>query len=119
MKDIMSSNTVGGKADLVTPDALSLPMGFVKPYSAPQPTTQKPQHDHGDFAETIITEIQKNGRERIRVTRSIATGWGGIFCIVRYWERGDDGEWRSSKRGINIRADFVEQVAAAMLEAIK
>ena len=102
----------GGQQDRHGPtaDALSLPAALskVKPTCAPQ----------GEFTENIIAEFQKNGREKLVVSRSAAS-WGGVFCCVRFWERSEDGAWRASKRGINLRADFVEQVAAAMVEAVK
>jgi hypothetical protein len=123
------SNIVPPVKGEVTPDAAALPTGFVKQYATPQyPTKPQPVLADGvkslpappnEFNENVFLELQKNGREKLVVTRSVAKEWNGLFVCIRWHERGEDGIFRSSKRGINLRADFVEAVAAAMLKAVR
>ncbi len=112
----MSNTPPGVKPEIeITSDAACLPSGFVKSYSQPRATTKTKSSD--DYKEELLLEIQRNGREKIRVTRSTAS-WGGVFVCLRFWEREDDGSFQPSKREINIRLDNVEPVATAMLEAL-
>jgi hypothetical protein len=64
-----------------------------------------------------ICEIEKNMKERIRV--SIEEYRGSTFVDLRvYWED-EQGEWRPSKKGIALNGDCIDQVIEALQKARK
>ena len=65
----------------------------------------------------LIAEIEKNMKERIRV--SIEEYRGSRFIDVRvYWEN-DQSEWLPSKKGIALNKDSIDQVINALQKAGK
>jgi hypothetical protein len=116
----MNAVTNGSQDDIaVSPDAAKLPESVlkVKAKSPPQPQSDAAPYQH--FDETIALEIPLNhGREKLVVSKLVAQ-YGTRFLCVRFWNRHDDGSFRPSKRGLNVRLDMVERVAAAMLKAAR
>lgn len=65
----------------------------------------------------LIAEIDKNMKERIRV--SMEEYRGSRFIDLRvYWEN-DQGEWLPSKKGIALNKDCIERVINALQKASK
>jgi hypothetical protein len=97
----------GGQDEVdVSIDALNLPPSLTKVKCSPYPRSE--------FSEEIISEIQRQPREKLRISR-VTTAWGGIFAAVRFWND-DDGVFRPSRRGVNIRKDNIEAVIDALRE---
>jgi Transcriptional Coactivator p15 (PC4) len=57
---------------------------------------------------TQIAEIEKNVKERIRV--SIEEYHGRTFVDCRVYFRDDQGEWRPTKKGIALNLDCINEV---------
>ena len=65
----------------------------------------------------LITEIQKNVKERIRV--SIEEYRGTRFIDCRVYFEDEDGEWKPTKKGIALNGDCIDEVIEAMQKASK
>lgn len=63
----------------------------------------------------IISEIQKNIREQLRV--SIETYHGTVFVDLRVYWLDEQREWRPSRKGIAINGQSMSQVIQALGEA--
>ncbi len=59
----------------------------------------------------------KNSREEIRLT--LDTFKGVELVNIRVWYRGDDGDYRPSKKGVAFKLDLLPQVIAALHKAQK
>jgi hypothetical protein len=101
----------GGKAGVdVTIDAANLPCALTKVKQNVAPS--------GEFNEEIILEIQRNSREKLRISH-VTANWGGVFVSLRFWNAEADGVFHPSRRGLNIRRDNIKAVADAMLAVLK
>ena len=60
----------------------------------------------------LIAEIQKNLKERIRV--SIEEYRGHKFIDLRVYFEAENGEWKPTKKGIALNSDSVEAVVEAL-----
>ena len=68
--------------------------------------------------QTTIADIPKNSREVYRVARCTFKGHTGIQ--IRVWfKRGEEGEYRPSKKGIWLDPDSVVEVAEALMRAVQ
>lgn len=65
----------------------------------------------------LITEIQKNVKERIRV--SIEEYRGTRFIDCRVYFEDENGEWRPTKKGVALNADSIKGVIEALQKASK
>jgi hypothetical protein len=65
----------------------------------------------------MISEIEKNLKEKIRVSIEEYRGHKFIDCRV-YWQD-DQGEWRPSKKGIALNSDSIDKVIEALQKASK
>ncbi len=63
----------------------------------------------------LITEIQKNLKERLRV--SIEEYRGSKFIDLRVYFEAEDGEWRPTKKGIALNHECIDSVIQALQEA--
>jgi len=63
----------------------------------------------------LIAEIQKNTRERIRISIEEYRGHRLIDCRVYYED--DQGEWRPTKKGIALNNETIDEVANALNKA--
>ncbi len=48
----------------------------------------------------VIRAIQKNAKEKLKV--SIEEFKGRMFCDMRVYSKGDQGQWRPTKKGIAL-----------------
>lgn len=65
----------------------------------------------------LLCEIEKNQKERIRV--SIEEFRGTRFIDCRVYFEGEDGEWRPTKKGIALNCDSIDEVIEALQKARK
>jgi hypothetical protein len=65
----------------------------------------------------LICDIEKNQKERIRV--SIEEYKGHKFVDTRVYFQDEAGEWRPSKKGIALNADTIDEVVEALQKASK
>jgi len=65
----------------------------------------------------VISEIEKNLKEKIRVSIEEYRGTRFIDCRV-YWED-DQGQWKPSKKGIALNGDSIIGVIEALQRASK
>jgi hypothetical protein len=65
----------------------------------------------------MISEIEKNLKEKIRVSIEEYRGHKFIDCRV-YWQD-DQGEWHPSKKGIALNSDSIDKVIEALQKASK
>jgi hypothetical protein len=65
----------------------------------------------------LIAEIQKNMKEKIRV--SIEEYRGTRFIDCRVYFEDENGEWRPTKKGIALNADSIKEVIEALQKASK
>lgn len=63
----------------------------------------------------IIKEIEKNSKEKIRI--SIDEFRGHKFCSVRVYFEDDKSEWWPTKKGIAIAPHLLDGVIAALQAA--
>ena len=59
-----------------------------------------------------IAEIEKNQKERIRV--SIEEYKGHKFVDLRVYWQDEAGEWRPGKKGIALNPDIIDEVIEAL-----
>jgi len=64
-----------------------------------------------------IAEIEKNMKERIRVSIEEYRGHKFVDCRV-YWQD-EQGEWRPSKKGIALNDECIDPVIQALQKASK
>jgi hypothetical protein len=60
----------------------------------------------------LIAEVEKNTKERIRVSAEEYNGHKFIDCRVHYQDAA--GEWRPTKKGIALNADAIDEVIEAL-----
>ena len=65
----------------------------------------------------VISEIEKNLKEKIRVSIEEYRGTRFIDCRV-YWED-DQGQWKPSKKGIALNGECINEVLNALQKARK
>ncbi len=65
----------------------------------------------------LICDIEKNQKERIRV--SIEEYRGSVFIDCRVYFECDDGEWRPTKKGIALNEYCLADVIKALQKAGK
>ena len=65
----------------------------------------------------LITEIEKNQKERIRVT--IEEYRGARFIDCRVYFEAENGEWRPTKKGIALNKDCIVEIIEALKKAEK
>ena len=65
----------------------------------------------------LICDIEKNMKERIRVSIEAYRGSRFVDCRV-YWQD-EQGEWRPSKKGIALNGDCINEVIEALQKACK
>lgn len=63
----------------------------------------------------IISEIEKNTKEKIRV--SIEEFKGHMFVDCRVYFVDDTGTWRPTKKGIALNSECIEDVINALQQA--
>lgn len=63
----------------------------------------------------LITEVEKNMKERIRV--SIEEYRGHQFIDLRIYWQDDRGEWKPSKKGIALNSETIGPVIEALKES--
>jgi|GEM_PF-3473554 len=76
-----------------------------------QPNTQ-PAADEPEQNGTLIGEIQKNSRERLRVT--VGQYKGHEYVGIRIWFVGPDGQYRSSRAGVTLKPSLMPQLMQAL-----
>ena len=64
-----------------------------------------------------IAEIEKNAKEKIRV--SIEEYKGHKFVDCRVYFQDEAGEWRPTKKGIALNDDTIDKVIEALQKASK
>ena len=64
----------------------------------------------------LIAEIQKNTRERIRISIEEYRGHRLIDCRVYYED--NQGEWTPTKKGIALNNETIDEVANALNKAM-
>jgi hypothetical protein len=60
----------------------------------------------------LITEVEKNSRERIRI--ALVEYHGHMLCDCRVYFEDDQGEWRPTKKGISLSPDTIDAVIEAL-----
>lgn len=65
----------------------------------------------------LIGEIQKNLKERIRV--SMEEYRGHKFIDLRVYFEAESGEWKPTKKGIALNSDSIDAVIEALQKASK
>ncbi len=65
----------------------------------------------------LIKEIEKNTKERIKVTLDEYRGYK--FCSVRVYFEDDNGQWLPTKKGITLNGDTIDPVIEALQSASK
>ena len=65
----------------------------------------------------LITEVEKNMKERIRI--SIEEYRGSTFIDLRVYWQDEQGEWRPSKKGIALNDECIDPVIEALQKASK
>jgi Transcriptional Coactivator p15 (PC4) len=63
----------------------------------------------------LITEIQKNLKERVRV--SIEEYRGHKFIDLRVYFEAQEGDWRPTKKGIALNHECIDSVIQALQDA--
>lgn len=61
---------------------------------------------------STIAEVEKNSRERIRISIEEYRGHKFIDCRVHYED--SQGEWKPTKKGIALNADTIDEVIEAL-----
>jgi hypothetical protein len=106
----MSGHVNGGDVIGVFADAQTLPASITLVKSNPKPVEI--------FEEIPVLEMSLNrGREKLVVSK-LSAPWGGRFVGVRFFGAQQDGTFLPTRRGLNIRIDHVELIAAAMVKAV-
>ncbi|WP_322095153.1 transcriptional coactivator p15/PC4 family protein [Paraburkholderia bannensis] len=74
----------------------------------------KTRQDGDELAQndTLIAEVQKNSRERLRVT--VGEYKGHQYVGARLWFVGTDGQYRPSRSGFNLRPELVPELIQAL-----
>jgi hypothetical protein len=75
--------------------------------SANNPTTEA-EADVSTQPATLILELQKNSRERIRIAHT--TYKGRPYIDMRVWYVDGAGDYRPSRSGVSIRPDQIGEV---------
>lgn len=65
----------------------------------------------------LVAEVQKNMKEKIRV--SIEEYRGTRFIDCRVYFEDDNGEWRPTKKGIALNSETINEVIEALQKASK
>ena len=65
----------------------------------------------------VIAELEKNQKEKIRVSIEEYRGTKFIDCRV-YWED-EQGQWKPSKKGIALNSECINEVIEALQKASK
>jgi hypothetical protein len=65
----------------------------------------------------LIAEIEKNTKEKIRVSIADYKGHRFIDCRV-YW-KDESGDWKPSRKGIALNDETVDEVVNALQKASK
>lgn len=65
-----------------------------------------------DQSGTVIAELQKNSRERLRV--SVDQYKGHEYIAVRIWFVAADGEYRPSRAGVTLKPALIPQLVQAL-----
>jgi hypothetical protein len=63
-----------------------------------------------------LLSLARGDREELRV--SLDEFKGNEYLAVRVWERGRDGSWWPTKKGVSIRLSEARDVADALSEAV-
>ncbi|XXY23389.1 transcriptional coactivator p15/PC4 family protein [Sorangium sp. So ce216] len=63
----------------------------------------------------VLLDVQRNKRERLRVTRNKYSG--RTFVHVRLYYEADDGAYKPGNKGIALREDELDAVVAAIQAA--
>ncbi|KWU25850.1 hypothetical protein AS149_27595 [Burkholderia cenocepacia] len=61
---------------------------------------------------TLVEEIQKNSRERLRIT--IDRFKGHEYIGIRIWFVGEDGQYRPSRSGVTLKPTLLPQLMQAL-----
>jgi hypothetical protein len=61
---------------------------------------------------TLIAEIQKNSRERLRVT--VGQYKGHEYIGIRIWFVAGDGEYRPTRSGITLKPSLIPQLLQSL-----
>ncbi|VWD17370.1 transcriptional coactivator p15/PC4 family protein [Burkholderia contaminans] len=73
--------------------------------------------DEIDRAGTMIGEIQKNSRERLRIT--VGQYKGHEYIGIRIWFVGEDGQYRPSRSGVTLKPTLLPQLMQALDRAAR
>ncbi|MBN3848346.1 hypothetical protein G3N58_16125 [Paraburkholderia sp. Ac-20342] len=65
----------------------------------------------------MIGEIQKNSRERLRVT--VGQYKGHEYVGIRIWFVGPDGQYRPSRAGVTLKPSLMPQLMQALSVAAR
>ncbi|MDR6419893.1 hypothetical protein J2801_002144 [Paraburkholderia phenoliruptrix] len=71
-------------------------------------TTVQPAVEEPEQIGTMIAEIQKNSRERLRIT--VGQYKGHEFVGIRVWFVGTDGQYWPSRSGVTLRPTLLPQL---------
>lgn len=63
----------------------------------------------------VICEVEKNMKERIRV--SIERYRGSTFCDIRVYFEAENGEWRPTRKGISLGKGSIDGVMEGLKTA--
>jgi len=69
---------------------------------------------HGDLP---VLDLQKNARERLRITHS--TFKGKLYIDLRVWFVDETGDYQPSRSGVSIRPDHLAQVVQGLMLAAR
>jgi len=58
----------------------------------------------------------KNAREEVRIERRPYEGYDLIHC--RVWERGTDGTWRPTPKGLSLSPNLWEAIVPEIMELV-
>ncbi|WP_176043619.1 transcriptional coactivator p15/PC4 family protein [Burkholderia vietnamiensis] len=66
---------------------------------------------------TLIAELQKNSRERLRIT--VDQYRGHEYVGIRIWFVGEDGQYRPSRSGVTLKPALLPQLMQALGRAAR
>lgn len=64
------------------------------------------------MSDEILHDVQRNRRERLRVTKNLYQG--KTFIHIRLYFEADDGTYKPGNKGIALREDELDGVLAAI-----
>ncbi|RQS00233.1 hypothetical protein DIE02_27755 [Burkholderia sp. Bp8991] len=89
----------------------------MRPCNAESSVTEERHVGEPEHPGTLIEEIQKNSRERLRIT--VDQFKGHEYIGIRIWFVGTDGQYRPSRSGVTLKPTLLPQLMQALGRAAR